>query len=1030
MKFIIDKAISLNSEENGGNNDLLHTKQYADILLQGIKDAPQGEAYTIGLFGEWGSGKSSVIETMTANAAKDNELKKFKIVNYDAWKYSGDSFRRMFLYELRNTLNIKESPLMQRFYVNETNEVEIKPTFNCKKFGIIVAFCVVAAILVVALKCIYGYEVAIPSTVALVALLFSLWTFVFDQLKMTIQKPLLFAPEQFEECYKEIVGCSTKWDKYKEKALKWITLGVHHVQYQRIVIVIDNIDRCQPDKAYTLLTDIKNFLCKEFDVIFIVPVDIYALRKHILKQSSDNDSIDADEFLRKFFNTSIWMKAYQNGEMYDFAYNIAQKNQLGYRPDTITLVANEFATNPRRIIQLFNNLQIELSLYSKEFAEEHQALICKLLIIREEFPLYYRQIMAKPSLLFDDVALIRVKVNQTDEEKALLANTRLYAFLLSTSGVSSRYEKKGDVVSRILVNYQPGNSLPENIHQAYRTANADELEAYAKDSKNRELLLNYLQDNIKRMVSRQSIDAEGKLHFDILLQLFEKSLLTSDDKKRLFEPLESEVTLSKLIGLYKDKEPLIKLGKDLESLNLPKLTASLENKFRHKDITEEEMTEVDAKNIFFAASLWSKERCKNISEKFFEALESFPVECRSYSFSKDKYPALFTEEVYKFIFENLSADNCNDEKSTFKLFQHLCQIQAISIDKLTQFVEKATEKAPAYDYKKPQEIKPQNYLKALSEIFAEISYLGHVVPVVKMTGLFDKINNQSTETITVNYSRTENKHHSFISEKASDEFVASIIIEFFTNVNLITNGAVISNAEVERFMKVDANHDKVLESLIYLKGQGVDVSTWTNAVLTDQRRTDIRRIEILKSTFVKKNEEGSYEVADNVVKSEVNELINIIQSKAEGYEALTKMFEDVLNDERINKLVREVLATKKLEDQKLLPPSLMQRATESFEHHIQELTIPKDVNVLQIIATHGSDEGIDGVWSLINPILADGKNQSPNTINGAIQVLLSFSRMTKQQADALIGNVKALQANKISEEKKKEILKYIEECQI
>lgn len=409
MKFIIDKAISLNSEENGGNNDLLHTKQYADILLQGIKDTPQGEAYTIGLFGEWGCGKSSVIETMTANVAKDNELKKVKIVNYDAWKYSGDSFRRMFLYELRKTLNIKESPLMQRFYVNETNETEIKTNFNWEKVGIIAAFVVVAAVLVTILKCKYGYNVMIPSTIALVALLFSLWNSVFDQLKMTIQKPLLFAPEQFEECYKEIVGCSTKWDKYKEKTLKWITLGSHHVQYQRIVIVIDNIDRCQPDKAYTLLTDIKNFLCKEFDVIFIVPVDIYALRKHILKQSSGNNSIDADEFLRKFFNTSIWMKTYQNGEMYDFAYNIAQKNHLGYRPDTITLVANEFATNPRRIIQLFNNLQIELSLYSKEFAEEHQALICKLLIIREEFPLYYRQIMARPSLLFDDVALIRVK---------------------------------------------------------------------------------------------------------------------------------------------------------------------------------------------------------------------------------------------------------------------------------------------------------------------------------------------------------------------------------------------------------------------------------------------------------------------------------------------------------------------------------------------------------------------------------------------------------------------------------------------
>ena len=1030
MKFIVDKEINLNGSENGVVSDLLHTKQYADTLLQGIKDAPQGEAYTIGLFGEWGCGKSSVIETMTAEAAHDDGLKKYKIVTYDAWKYSGDSFRRMFLYELRNALGINESALLQRFYVNETNEAKIKTSLNWKNVGVIVAFVLVAAVLVAILNLKYGIQTAIPSGVALFALLFSLWNFVFDQLKMTIQKPLLFAPEQFEDCYKEIVGCSIKWDKYKEKTLKWITLGMRHVQYQRIVIVIDNIDRCQPDKAYTLLTDIKNFLCKEFDTIFIIPVDIYALRKHILKQSSGDNSIDADEFLRKFFNASIWMKTYQNGEMYDFAYNLAQKHQLGYKPDTIALVANEFATNPRRIIQLFNNLQIELSMYPQAFAEEHQALICKLLIIREEFPAYHKQLMTRPSLLFKDVALIRTKAdaNQTAEEKVLLTNTRLYSFMLASIGVSSQYEKKEDVVIRVLVNHQTGNSLPENIRQAYRTANADELVAYAQGGKNRELLLNYLQDNIKKMVSRQTINAEGKLHFDVLLLLFEKSLLTADDKKRIFEPLESAMTLSNLINLYIDKERLVRLGKDLETFSLSKLTNCLESKFSHKEVADNEISEMKAKNIFFAASVWPVERCKKISKMFFEAQEKYPVVCRSYDYSKEKFPTLFTDEVYKHIFENLNANDCSDEKSTFQSFRHLCHIQAVNKDRLLQFLEKAMEKAPAYDHNKSQDTKPQTYLKVLSDIFAELCYLGRVVPTDMMTQLFDKINHQSSQSIH-NYGRTETIHHSFVSEKASDPITSDIIHTFVTNATLITDGPVISNAEIERYMKVEANRDKVLDSLMYLKGQGVDVATWTNAVITDPRRTDIRRIGILESTFIQKSTEDTYEVADNVVKNEVAELINIIQSKSEGYEALTTMFEEVLGDERINQLVREVLARKKLEDQKQLPPSLMQRATESFELHIQELTIPKDVNVFQIIATHGSDEGIEGVWSIINPILADGKNQNQKNIDGAIQILLSFSRLTNQQADALTGNVKALPANKVSDAKKQEILKYIEEHQ-
>ena len=694
-------------------------------------------------------------------------------------------------------------------------------------------------------------------------------------------------------------------------------------------------------------------------------------------------------------------------------------------------MANEFATNPRRIIQLFNNLQIELSMYAQAFADEHQALICKMLIIREEFPAYHRQLMANPTLLFMDTAYMRKKEaeKQNKDEKTVKVDERLIAFLNATTGVSSRYEKRVDLVTQILVNTQAGNQLPENVRHAYRAGNAEELLEYAQDVQKLELLTNYLQDNIKKMVSRQTVDSEGKTHIDVLLILFDNNLLTPDDKKRLFEPIESPAVLSKIINLYKDKQPLIRLGNDLETLRLPKLTKALEYDIKNKEQSGEVMSDEETRNIFYATSQWTVERCKNIAEKFREAMEKSPVECRNYEYEKEKYGILFNDDVYKHIIEKLSADDCDDEKSTFQTFRYLCHIQAVNKERLLQFVAKATEIAPSYDYKKPEESKPRTYLKALSEIFVELRYLGRVAPMLEMTKLFDKINKASSETINVNYSRTETRHHSFVSERASDELIATVINDFFANLNLITDGPVISNAEIEKFMKVEANRDKILNTLTYMKEHGVDVSTWAGAVLTDPRRTDVRRIELLKASFGQKTEEGNFAVADNSVKTETAELINIIQAKAEGYETLITMFDEILDDERMNRIVREVLATKNLEDQKQLPPSLMQRATESFEQHIQELAVSKDVNVLQIIATHGSEEGLDGVWGIINPILANGKTGNQKDLDGAIQILLSFRKFTSQQAEALIGNVKALPANKVTEDNKSEILKYIGEHQ-
>lgn len=1027
MKFIVDKEINLALDGEEQKVDLLHTKPYADLLINSVKDAPKGEPYTIGLFGEWGSGKSSVIKTMTDSIDADQELKKVKVVTYDAWKYAGDSFRRMFLYELRNALGMGASPLMQRFYVNETHETKINISVNWKKIGIFVAFVLLAVIAVWIIDTFLGIEVAIPSTIALIALLFSLCTFIFDQLKVSVNKPLLFAPEQFEACYKEMVCCATKWDRYKESALKWITLGLHHEQYLRLVIVVDNIDRCQADKAYTLLTDIKNFLCKEFDVIFIVPVDIEALRKHIIKSSSDHQSLEADEFLRKFFNTSLWMKPYQNDEMYDFAYNLSKQNGLGFKPDTISLVANEFATNPRRIIQLFNNLQIELAGYETTIAQEHQTLICKLLILREEFPAYHKRLLADPKLLYVDVETIRNTDSSrlSDDEKALVSNRRLMAFLLATAGVSSRYAQQYDVVARILVNSQIKNNLPENVRQAYRLADAEALAAFAQEEKNRKLLVDYLQDNIKKMSCRGTYEAEGKSNISVLLILFEKGLLTLEDKNRLISPLASVSALGKCIGLFRDKTSLIRFGVDLEAIHIPELSDVIVSYFKSVYVTEQAFTDTAIQNIYYALSVWNADKCKKIANVFFIAIQIEPVGFRQYDYSKEKLAILFTDKVFNYLFENLRVEGCSDDSSPFQVFNHLCHSQAVDEETLLQFIKKAIEIAPAFDYKNPQTIEPIAYLKVLTEIFGEVRYLGYPVPLVTMTQLFDKINAASS----VSTNRTVTTVHSLVTDKAGDESTAEIISQFFINVNFISDGPVISNAEIERFMKIEKNHDRILDALMILKGQGKDICTWTNAVITDLRRLDTRRLELLKYSFVQKDEEGNYEVSDDVVKKEIGELINAIQRNEDGSISVVEMLQSIIEDERVDQIVQSILSKKTLDELKQLPVVLMQRAIVFFENNVNALSITDDTNVFQLIASQGSDNGIDGVWGRLNPIFADGKNQPQTLIDNAIDILFSFSKLSKAQADALAGNLKTLPTAKINDDRRKEVLLFLKRFQ-
>jgi len=71
--------------------DSFNHKVYADSIIKIIKSnkAP----LSIGLFGPWGSGKSSILNTIKKEIENENYI----YIYFNAWKYGGDSFRRQFL---------------------------------------------------------------------------------------------------------------------------------------------------------------------------------------------------------------------------------------------------------------------------------------------------------------------------------------------------------------------------------------------------------------------------------------------------------------------------------------------------------------------------------------------------------------------------------------------------------------------------------------------------------------------------------------------------------------------------------------------------------------------------------------------------------------------------------------------------------------------------------------------------------------------------------------------------------------------
>ena len=474
--FIPDKEINLL-----GESDLLKTKVYADNLEKVINNTPSNEVFTIGLFGGWGTGKSSIISTCKDVIEKQSK-NKVKFIIYDAWKYSNDSFRRMFLLKLQQELKVEQTPEMERFYQSETAEQTPKTVLSSKGLAIAISVFAVALALFWLTPCELEWKVGVTTLGTLLSFVVTLFNGCFYDLKLTLNKPALFAPEQFEVCFKQMMSLCLEHYSFIGKLLKkaqiFVTTGKDTIiGLEKLVIVIDNIDRCPSDMAYQLLTDIKTFLSNdEYSLVFIIPVDDEALKKHLFrKREHDNEddvNREKEEFLRKFFNVTLRIKPHQEEELLHFAHKLNSVNHLRFNNETLAFTAKEFSDNPRRIIQLLNNLNTELSLYDDDFAKKNESTSAATLILREEYPDFYK--LALNDLNHVKNFKVEDKINQT----AILKKVESFMRIAQTAYRNVNINDLQKIFTNTSSLY---DAIPADIRKAARTFDAETLTAYLKD---------------------------------------------------------------------------------------------------------------------------------------------------------------------------------------------------------------------------------------------------------------------------------------------------------------------------------------------------------------------------------------------------------------------------------------------------------------------------------------------------------------------------------------------------------------------
>ena len=800
---------------------------------------------------------------------------------------------------------------MKKFYSNNSEDSEVKIKFNISSFNWVL-FLFAILILISLFFINYGNE-KIGFSIAILSLFSTLFFKCLNELKIVNQKPYLFAPEQFEECFKQMISKSLKKNTVFEKLQNWVKGENYITDIDKLIIVLDNIDRCSCEVAYNLLTNIKSFMNEYHNLIFVIPVDDRALKKHII--NSKNSNKDAEEFFRKFFNVELRIKSLENVELFDYTSHL-----------------NEFSL-------LSEN-------YGSDFVCKNQVLICKALIIKEEWSEYFNKIIKDNSLLIEQ------RYNNEDDKFCKTVEcSELNSFLSNSFFLTHNADLS--IVDKILHNSTKFQEIPQDLVDALQNYDLDKLNQYIEISQaNLQLTVKFLFDNLQKSINRNlfenkvpqmviailAINHTHKLSRNQNINL-KTLILDKIDKFIEFIPEKYMTYISYYINdLKNDNYLLSELGKYFE-INI---NASLKN----------------SDNIFklYSTILLN---CTNVAvlKKCFIQWYRASSDTISKLQLSNKLQTLISDELIQYEIENLQ--DVENESFAFKDLIYIAKYCKLTAKQEAMIFSQINKNFPKYDGNNIERV--LTGVKYLSELLTKLKINGNDSFITYYNGVFQSIKRQ------VGYQWVQQT----LLTSIGTEIQVKIIIDFLKNVYIagLNNPSIINhiNFIYDRFSNIQEYIISAIKDIIDAK---ITISLFSHIVFNYNQISE-NSLLVFEKIIREQDSKGNYAIENSLVTSKINYLLDNI--KNENYKDLiNKFFENNMSDERIKNCLIKSLSSRDKDVIIALSSKLQKIACNKISEDIH--SYENDTELLGILARYGNKSQIMPLTKLLISKLASDDN--------------------------------------------------------
>lgn len=391
----------------------------------------------IALFGAWGSGKSSIYSMISKHLDKIAE-EEVKVARYDAWKYGGQDLKRNFIHSVAADLGQGNEPDFAEGLEHEQSRARLDVIrwlkINQKSLwaGLAVAVAIAMVWLTVLLfvSVLLGRSTfadaantLIPQAgtvfgLSLVAVIVG--PQVLQGAVVTTKTPAPAGADQF----------ATRFNKLVDKVCSAPT--------KRLIVFIDELDRCSPDDVVATLVDLKTFLDQD-GCTFIVAADREVIEQS-LRRVPQAKPVREDEpyyatpgaFLDKIFQYQIALPPLRSRALTQFAHNLVREqgglwNQLrdsGHASFELAVFAliPVHVRSPRRVKILLNNFATNARIAEARgiawLDRAHEIAI--LTVLQTEFPSVADELRRVPRLL------VYLRGEETSEASEVIALVRRF----------------------------------------------------------------------------------------------------------------------------------------------------------------------------------------------------------------------------------------------------------------------------------------------------------------------------------------------------------------------------------------------------------------------------------------------------------------------------------------------------------------------------------------------------------------------------------------------------------------------------